>query len=121
MFSEENQKSNNKWIPYFLAAVIFGAGVGFGVSSNLQFPTEPTLVSAETEIDWQTEAVEAWSLVVLLPGALEDDRRNCESVQSVRQCAWMMERMEFGIRVIIQERIPEELRDVLLPQLRSPS
>lgn len=110
--------SSKKWIPYFMAATIFGAGVGFGVSSNIILPTEPSPVTGE--IDWQTEAVEAWAMVVILPGVLEDDRRECETVRSIRQCAWMMQRMEFGIRAIIQERMPEELRDALLPQQRSP-
>lgn len=109
---------NNKWIPYFLAAVIFGAGVGFGTLSNRQFPTEPTLIATET--DWHAKAFEVWAFVSILPEALAEDRLQCETVRSIRQCAWMMEKMEFGIRAIMKERMPKELQDALLYHQRSP-
>lgn len=116
-----NTKQKSDWVPYLIAAIIFVSGIIAGMVSNIQLPTEPTPVLADAKIDWQTEAVEAWALVVILPGELEDKRQKCETVRSVRQCAWMMQRMEFGIRAIIQERMPEALRDALLPQQRSPS
>lgn len=118
MYIEVDQRPNTKWGAVFLAAVIFGVGVGFGSVANLQFPTEPTPVMSES--DWETEALEAWTLVAILPDALVDERRKCETVRSIRQCAWSMEKIEFGIRKIIQERMPEKLQDALLHHQRSP-
>lgn len=110
--------SNKKWISYFLATVIFGAGVGFGVSSNIILPTEPLPVTGE--IDWHTTALEAWAFISIIPDALAEDRLKCETVRSIRQCAWMMEKIEFGIRAIMKERMPEKLQDAILHHQRSP-
>lgn len=112
---------NNKWTPYFLATAIFGAGMVFGdlLLVVIPNPTDPPPIVASTdstEIDWQTSAFEAWALIALLPDELAIDRQNCETVRSIRQCAWMMERMEFGIRIIIHQKMPAELQNTFVPK-----